>query len=53
MLLRKLLLMVLISTTVSAMAQTNDYVKNWKKVEALEKKGLPNRQPTRLTLYIN
>jgi uncharacterized protein YfaS (alpha-2-macroglobulin family) len=41
MLLRKLLLAILISTTVSTMAQkTNEYVTNWKKVEALEKKGL-------------
>ena len=41
MFLRKLLLVILISTTVNTMAQTtNDYAKNWKKVEDLEKKGL-------------
>ncbi|MFN8253290.1 MAG: alpha-2-macroglobulin family protein [Ferruginibacter sp.] len=41
MLLRKLLLVLGISITVTAMAQTNnDYAKNWKKVGELEKKGL-------------
>jgi uncharacterized protein YfaS (alpha-2-macroglobulin family) len=41
MLVKKLLLLILISTTVTTMAQpTNDYLKNWKKIEDLEKKGL-------------
>lgn len=50
MLLRKLLLVLGISVTVTAMAQTNnDYAKNWKKVEDLEKKGLTKSAQTEVT----
>lgn len=49
MLLRKLLLMVLISTTVTTMAQINNYAKNWKKVEDLEKKGLTKSAQAEVT----
>jgi Bacterial Alpha-2-macroglobulin MG10 domain/Alpha-2-macroglobulin family/MG2 domain len=50
MLLRKLMLMVLISTAVKTMAQPNkDYISNWKKVEDLEKKGLTKSAQTEVT----
>ncbi len=49
MLLRKLMLVFFIGLSVNTMAQTNDYVKNWKKVEDLEKKGLTKSAQTEVT----
>lgn len=50
MFLRKLLLVLLTGISFTAMAQTNNnYIKNWKKVEDLEKKGLTKSATTEVT----
>lgn len=50
MFLQKILLVLLTGISFTAMAQTtNDYLKNWKKVEDLEKKGLTKSATTEVT----